>query len=110
MHIMNATTIEVFILRPGLKMLYDASCTKVQVESDCLEHIKACNGNSDILSPYVPVLADCFHLAHVIPSISFPFCPREDNGLAHFLARYSYDHQTNYEWVDVAFLSISCTI
>ena len=98
----NAPTAEALALRRGLKLLYEAGCSKVAVESDCLELIDACNGNTEILSPYAPVLADCFQLAHAILSISFSHCPREANGLAHFLARFSFDHQTKYEWVDAA--------
>ena len=52
--------------------------------------------------PYADVLTDCFHLAHGIPAISFTHCPREANGLAHFLATHCYDSKTSYVWVDEA--------
>ena len=70
------------------------------VESDCLEIINACNGESDILAPYSAILADYFQLAHDIPSISFEHCPREANSLAHFLARHVYDSNLMYRWDD----------
>lgn len=49
----------------GLELLYKICCTKVVVESDCLELVEARNGKIEIWSPYAAVLADCLHLAHV---------------------------------------------
>lgn len=66
-------------------MISDIGCSKVKVEYDCLELLDACNGKMDIRGPNSALLADCFHLAHGVTSISFIFCPREANGLAHFL-------------------------
>lgn len=51
--------------------------------------------------PNSTLLGDCFHLAHGVASISFSFCPREANGLAHFFARTCYDSKTSYVWMDV---------
>lgn len=72
------------------------------MESDCLELVEAFKGESDIWSSYTPILIDCFDLAHGIPSISFQHWPREANNLAHFVARYSNEQGSSFEWVDEA--------
>ena len=77
-------------------MISDMGCSTVEVESDCLELMDACNGKMDIRGPNSALLADCFHLAHGVSSISYSFCPGEANGLAHFLARTCYDSKTSY--------------
>ena len=90
-HTVNAAAAEVMAICGGLQLVHQIGCSRVAVESDCLEVINACNDDSDILAPYSAILADCFQLAHNIPSISFEHCPREANYLAHFLARHVYD-------------------
>ena len=47
-------------------MIFDMGCSKVEVESDCLELMDACNGKMDIRGPNSSLLADCFHLAHMV--------------------------------------------
>ena len=72
--------------RSGLKPMDRLGCCNVQVESDCLELVQACNGDNEIWSPRSAILADGFLLAHNIPGINFKHGPREANGVAHFLA------------------------
>lgn len=86
-HVLNAQTSETLALLRGLKLLSEIGCTKVTVESDCLELIEARSGKIEILGPNVAILADFFHIAHEILGICFKHCPSEANGLAHFLAR-----------------------
>ena len=100
-HAYNAQDAETLALWRGFQMIFDMGCSKVEVESDCLELMDACNGKIDIRGPNSALLADCFHLAHGITSISFNHCPREANGLPHFLARNCFESKTSYVWLDV---------
>ena len=100
-HAYNAQAAETLALRRGLQMISDLGCSKVEVESDCLELMDACNGKMDIRGPNSAFLADCFHLAHGITSISFNHCPREANGLPHFLARNCFESKTSCVCLDV---------
>ena len=75
----------------GLRLIDSVGCRNVQVETDCLELVQACNGETKILSPHSAILTDCFHLAHGVPEISFRHCPRAANKVAHILARRCYD-------------------
>lgn len=99
-HAANAASAEALALRRGLQLVQQIGCSRIIVESDCLEVIDACNGVSDILAPYAATLADCFQLAHGVSSIRFQHCSREANNLAHYLARHAYDIQLMYWWDD----------
>ena len=92
---------EAIALMSGLKPVDRLGCRNVQIESDCLELVQACNGDSEISSPHSAIRADCFLLAHNIPGINFKHCPREANEVAHFLARRCYDSKICEDWVDV---------
>lgn len=81
-------------------MISNIGCSKVIVESDCLELVEACNGKSDVLGPNATILVDCFQIAPGITSIEFKHQPREANGLAHYLARFSYDAKRSCEWIN----------
>ena len=54
----------------------------------------------DIRAPYSALLADCFQLAHEIPTVKFLYYPREVNTLAHFVARHAYDMKLEFSWQD----------
>ena len=75
----------------------EKNCSRVTIESDCLEIIEACNGEKEIKAPYLALLADCFQVAHEIPTVKFMYCPREANTLAHFVARHAYDMQLEFD-------------
>lgn len=60
-HAYNAQPAEALALRRGLQMIFDMGCSKVEVESNCLELMDACNGKMDIQGPNSALLADCFH-------------------------------------------------
>ena len=96
----SATTAEALALRRGLQLVNHICCFRVTVESDCFEIISACRGEADILAPYSAILADCFRYAHDIASIQFQHCPREANGLAHFLARHAFYSNLVFSWDD----------
>ena len=97
---LSAQSAEAIALRLGLRLVYAVGCRNIEVESDCEELVHACNGETEIWSPYSGTLADCFHLSHGIPNISFAHCPREANKVAHFLARRCYDSKICEEWLD----------
>ena len=46
-----------------------------------------------MFSPYTATLVECFAKAQTIDGISFEFCPREANHVAHHLAKHAYDNQ-----------------
>lgn len=98
--VQDAASAEALALRRGLQLVQERGCTRVAMESDCLEIIDACNGEKEIRAPYSAILADCFQFAHEVPSLSFMHCPREANNLAHLLARHAYDSKLFLFWED----------
>lgn len=50
-----------------------------------------CNGEIDVLSSYSVIVADCFAFAMSFEGVSFQFCPRDANQMAHHLAKHLYD-------------------
>jgi hypothetical protein len=48
----------------------------------------------------VPVYADCVDIASSIGSVRFNFCPRESNQVAHEIAKYSFENNQSYNWVN----------
>lgn len=86
-HVLNTPSADGLALKNGMILADELGCSRVIVESDCLELINACNGVAEILSPYSTILAGCFHPAQRIGSVSFVHCPREANMVAHSLVR-----------------------
>ena len=70
-HAHDAASTEVLALRRGLLLASEKNCSRVTMESDCLEIIEACNGEKEIRAPYSALLADCFQVAHEIPTVKF---------------------------------------
>lgn len=98
---LSAQSDEAIALPMGLVLVCAVGCCNVQVKSDCLELVQACNGETKIWSLYSAILADSFHLAHGNPDVSFTHCRREANAvaLAH-LARRCYDSKICVEWFE----------
>ena len=97
----SVASAEAMALYLGLRLVCDIGCSKITMESDCLELVTACNGGSEILASYTAILYDAFQLAHEISSIQFRHCPREANKLAHALARHAYDSTEMILWDDL---------
>jgi ribonuclease HI len=93
---LNATTAEASALLRGLQLVEDLGCAPVIIESDCLELVQAFNGEREVWSPYSAILSDCYLMAQGIGNILVQHCPREANGVAHTLARYSFNSSTTF--------------
>uniref|UniRef100_A0ACD5U7R5 Uncharacterized protein n=1 Tax=Avena sativa TaxID=4498 RepID=A0ACD5U7R5_AVESA len=85
-------------LKIGLQKLENIGCSPTVVESDSLELINACKGETEIWSPYSAILADCFEIAQRMANISFLHCLREANKVAHNLARLAFDSDSVIAW------------
>jgi ribonuclease HI len=97
-HVYDATTAEALALFKGLVFLLDIGITRVTIESDSLEVIKACNAEVEIWSPYSAILYDCFSKAQEFDHIAFIHCVREANQVAHELARYAFNSNSVVRW------------
>ena len=96
--VLDAGSAEALALLNGLELAEQLGCTKVTLEPDSLELIQACKGELEIFSPYIAILADIFARARMVSEISFAHCPREANRVAHHLAKYAFDSNTDVFW------------
>ena len=96
----NAAMAEATALQSGLALIAGLQCVPVTVESDSLELVESFNGTIQVWSPYAAVLADCFHIASRIGSISMHHCNREANYVAHNLAGYAFVTDSTIFWDD----------
>jgi ribonuclease HI len=83
----DATTMEAEAIQQDLSLVEGLGVTLVIIESNNLELINACNGVTELWGPYTAIMMECFQISQRIGSISFQFCPREANKVAHNLAR-----------------------
>jgi hypothetical protein len=65
-----------------------------------LELIQACNGDTEVLSPYTVVLADCFQIASTMDLVIFEHYFRDANTVAHNLAKHTYKSKVSLVWDD----------
>jgi ribonuclease HI len=98
--LMSSAQAEAMALLRGLQFLEQIGCSSAYIESDSLELIQACNGDTEVFSPYTAVLADCFQIASTMDLVIFQHCHREANMVAHNLAKHGYENSTSLVWDD----------
>jgi ribonuclease HI len=99
-HVPSAEMSESIVVREGLKLAEQSDCSRIIVESDSLETIQALTGEQRWWSSSVAIYADCVDFVSRIGQVSFRFCPREGNQVAHELARYSFSKNISCNWTD----------
>lgn len=70
------------------------------MESDSLEVINLCSGNERIWNMATAVYADIIMKAGVIGDVEFNHCGRDNNKVAHSLARECFNSKLSCNWVD----------
>jgi ribonuclease HI len=97
---MSVATVEAMALLRGLKFLEKLGVSSVDIESDSLELIQTCNGDTEVSSPYTVVLADCFQIASTMDLVIFEHYFRDANTVAHNLAKHTYKSKVSLVWDD----------
>jgi ribonuclease HI len=99
-HVLSPAVAEAMAMREGLSLANRMGCTNVIMESDSSETVDACNGTEVWWGESEAILADCVDLASLLNSVSFQYCPREANEVAHDLARDSFACKNSSSWID----------
>jgi ribonuclease HI len=99
-HVASAAMAEAIAMKNGLLLANRMGCNRIQAESDSLEIIDACSGGDRWWSEATAVFADCVDLVTTIGDVSFNYCPREANKVAHELARASFTNANSCNWDD----------
>jgi ribonuclease HI len=98
-HIGDATMAEARAVRDGLLLAGQLGCNKVEVESDCMEVIETMMDNGNSAGVAAAIFEECAFLARGFSKVSFSFCPRESNHVAHRLAASASGYQS-VVWID----------
>ena len=82
----DAITVEAIAVRFGLNLARAAGCNKIELNSDSLEVINALKEGSSS-SVASAIFDDCFFMSLDFTHIIFEHCCRDNNKVAHELAR-----------------------
>jgi ribonuclease HI len=99
-YVLSPAVAEAMAMREGLSLANGMGCTNVIMESDSTETIDACNGTEAWWEEFAAILADCVDLTSLLNSVSFQYCPREANEVAHDLARDCFACKSSSSWVE----------
>ena len=87
-NIASATAAEAIAMREGLALANNLGCINIVAESDSTDVIEACTGANSWWGEASATFADCIDLASLIRTVSFRYCPREANEVAHELGPF----------------------
>jgi ribonuclease HI len=99
-YVASAMMAEAIAMKEGLELAQNLGCNRLIAESDSTETIEACSGESRWWNESTAIYADCIDISSAIGNVSFSFCPREANQVAHEIAKFGYIHNQNCNWVD----------
>jgi ribonuclease HI len=85
---------EALAMKLGFQLAMEIGCNKLIAESDSSETIEACTGKKRWWNKSTVNFADCVDLIPSIGTVSFKFCPREANYVAHEIARFCFSNNT----------------
>jgi hypothetical protein len=87
----DAATADAMVLRDGLIMVEALGCSKLVINSDCVEVIDVMKNGGHTQGPAAAIYEDFFFLCREFNDVIFEHCPRESNFAAHVLAREPVD-------------------
>ena len=99
-HIRSAGMDEATTMREGLALANNLGYSNIIAESDLLETIEACTGETRWWNESSAIFSDCIDAVSAIGRVDFKFCPREANQAAHEIARFSFVNNLSCNWVD----------
>jgi ribonuclease HI len=89
-HIPSAKDAEARAMKEGLDLANRMGCSHIVAESDSMEIIEACTGESTWFDESAAVFVDCVDIATLIGQVSFRYCPRDANRVAHEIASFGF--------------------
>jgi ribonuclease HI len=96
----SASMAEAIATREGLMLANSMGINRLIVESDSIETVEACTGEARWWNESAAFYADCIDISSSIGTVSFKFCPREANQVAHEIAKFCFLNALNCNWVD----------
>jgi hypothetical protein len=99
-NVASVAAAETMAMREGLALANRLGCNNVLMESDSVETVEACSGDEAWWGENSAIYADCVDLATLLGNVTFKYCSREANGVAHEIARFSFSSRSSCNWVD----------
>lgn len=87
-HVLDAAAAEAIVMRRGISLALSLGCSRVIVNSDCMDVIDSTMAGEQSLGPSVAVYDDYYRLAQDFTRIIFEHRPREANVAAHTISSY----------------------
>jgi hypothetical protein len=80
-------------MREGLSLDNSISCQRIVAESDSLETVEACTGKARWWNDPSAIFFDCMAMVSSIGNVTFKYCQREANHVAHEIARVYFHNR-----------------
>ena len=99
-HVADAMMAEATAMCDGLVFANSLGFPRVEAESDSLNVINFCDGQSRWWDAATAIFAECVDVSSLIGKVVFKHCFRSSNQAAHVLANFSYCNKTSLNWTD----------
>ncbi|VAI47995.1 hypothetical protein VPH35_105401 [Triticum aestivum] len=96
----DAITTKAMAMRDGLLFANSLGFSRIEVESDSLQVINFCSGQTRWWDEAAVVFAECIDICSSIGKVTFKHCLRSYNNVAHVLANHSYHNKSSFSWLD----------
>jgi hypothetical protein len=91
---------EAYALREGLCLAQHIGCSRFIIQSDNIQVVEAMLDGGFSATAAAAIFLDCNFLASGFSKVSYEFCPRESNSVAHELARNCFQTFNSCIWDD----------
>lgn len=99
-HVLDAATTEAAALRDGLLLAQQIGCTRIEIQSDCMEVVQTMHDGGFSATAAVAIYDEIVQLWREFGDIAISHCNRSCNLVAHDLARQALLQKSAQVWVD----------
>jgi ribonuclease HI len=99
-HVVDASMAEVIALTESLLLAQQIGCSRLMIQSDCLEVVETMKQDGITATTSAPVYDECNQLSQDFVFIAIEHCNREANRVADVIARVAITSKSSCIWVD----------
>ena len=97
---MDAASSEAAALRDGLLLAQQIGCTRIEIQSDCMEVVQTMHDGGFSVTAAVAIYDEIVDLWKEFRDISISHCNRSCNAVAHELARQAVLQKSSFVWIE----------
>ena len=90
---------EAMAMKDGLELANSLGYSRLELESDSMQVINFCTGQSRWRDAATAIFAECVDMATAIGKVVYKHCYRSANQAAHVLANHSYCNKISSFWL-----------